>query len=157
MAPIAGEIPSFQSEKGKRQYGKKFWSGRNAWPDLEWSWKNKQEKGAINRAVRKEGSKWKTSCKKWEGFRKHGNGSYKIIFKNYKMLTIRSWHLMTKQLQFICKLSNTPRLRSPNQCYSLDFFMCSSPPFFGTPAHPSGRGLLFCLFSGRGAQIYWKI
>lgn len=143
MAPIAGEIPSFQSEKGKRQYGKKFWSGRNAWPDLEWFWKNKQEKGAINLAVRKEGSKWKTSCKKWEGFRKHGNGSYKIIFKNYKILTIRSWHLMTKQLQFICKLSNTPRLRSPNQCYSLDFFMCSSPPFFGTPAHPSGRGLLF--------------
>lgn len=26
--------------------------------------KNKQEKGAINLAVRKEGSKWKTSCKK---------------------------------------------------------------------------------------------
>ena len=143
MASSAGKIPSFQSEKGKRQYGKPLliWSGSVAGPGM--ILKKEARKGAINRAVRKEGSKWKTSCKKWEGFRKHGNGSYKIIFKNYKMLTIRSWHLMTKQLQFICKLSNTPRLRSPNQCYSLDFFMCSSPPFFGTPAHPTGRGLLF--------------
>ena len=44
MVSIAGEIPSFQNEKGKDSTENPFWSGRDAWPDLEWFWKNKQEK-----------------------------------------------------------------------------------------------------------------